>query len=53
MTDRPFNEARAKRMAKRDDATLVKFVHSGSLSSAAAFYQLKARGKLALLAGSR
>jgi hypothetical protein len=45
-----INEKRTARMVRKSDAELVKFVHAKTLSSAAAYYQLKARGKLALLA---
>ena len=45
-----INTKRTARMAARSDAELVKFVHAKTLSSAAAYYQLRKRGKLSLLA---
>lgn len=45
-----YNKKRTARMESRSDADLVRFVHARTLSSAAALYQLKKRGKLHLLA---
>lgn len=45
-----INEKRTARMEKRSDADLVRFVHAKTLSSAAAEYQLRKRGKIHLLA---
>lgn len=45
-----INEKRAERFARKSSPELVKFYKSGSLSSAAAFYQLRKRGDLHLLA---
>ena len=45
-----INEKRTASMARKSSAELVKFVKARTLSSAAAEYQLKARGELSLLA---
>jgi hypothetical protein len=45
-----YNKKRAESFARKSSPELVKFYKSGSLSAAAAFYQLKKRGDLHLLA---
>ncbi len=44
------NEKRKASFARKSSPDLVRFVKSGSLSSACALFQLKARGDLHLLA---
>lgn len=45
-----INEKRTARMRRKGDSELVAFVHAKTLSSAAAYYELKQRGNLHLLA---
>lgn len=45
-----INEKRTASMARKSSADLVRFVKARTLSSAAALYQLRARGELNLLA---
>lgn len=46
-----FNEKRVANFARKSSPELVKIYKSGSLSSAAAFYQLRKRNDLHLLSG--